>query len=113
MDAGVPPFARSRLVFSSLGKIRSASLRRLPDPSQRDSGGTRMIDRALIIRAGGLYLPALLATVLGWRRLRTPRQIAAVLAGMCWCLPLLLGVQLLNLRFRWWIFHAHGGMIRG
>jgi protein-S-isoprenylcysteine O-methyltransferase Ste14 len=72
-----------------------------------------MIDRALIIRAGGLYLPALLATVLGWRRLRAPRQIAAVLAGICWCLPLLLGVQLLNVRFRWWIFHAHGGMIRG
>ena len=72
-----------------------------------------MIDRALIIRAGGLYLPTLLATVLGWRRLRTPRQIAALLAGVCWCLPLLLSVQLLNLRFRWWIFHAHGGMIRG
>jgi protein-S-isoprenylcysteine O-methyltransferase Ste14 len=72
-----------------------------------------MIDRTLAIRAGGLYLPALLAVALGWRRLRTPRQIAAVLAGVCWCLPLLLALQLLNLRFGWWIFHAHGGLIRG
>lgn len=71
-----------------------------------------MIDRPLIIRAFGLYIPMLLATGLGWRRLRTPRQIAAVLAGVCWCLPQLLALQLLNLRFGWWIFHAHGGLIR-
>jgi protein-S-isoprenylcysteine O-methyltransferase Ste14 len=74
-----------------------------------------MIDRALAIRALGLYLPTLLATLLGWHRLKTqtPRQIAAVLAGVCWCLPSLLALQLLNLRFGWWTFHAHGGMIRG
>jgi protein-S-isoprenylcysteine O-methyltransferase Ste14 len=71
-----------------------------------------MMDRALAIRAFGLYLPALLATALGWRRLRAPRQIAAVLAGVCWCMPLLLGVQLLNLHFGWWTFHARGGLIR-
>ena len=42
-----------------------------------------MIGRALAIRALGLYLPTLLATALGWWRLRTPtpRQIAALLAG--------------------------------
>jgi protein-S-isoprenylcysteine O-methyltransferase Ste14 len=74
-----------------------------------------MIDRTLAIRALGLYLPMLLATALGWRRLKTPtpRRIAAVLAGVGWCLPWLLALQLLNLRFGWWVFHAHGGMIRG
>src|SRR5215469_8429016 len=73
-----------------------------------------MIDRALAIRVLGLYLPTLLAAVLGWRRLKTQtrRRIAALLAGICWCLPSLLALQLLNLHFGWWTFHAHGGMIR-
>ena len=70
------------------------------------------MDRALAVRALGLYVPALLTTALAWQRVRTNRQIAAMLAGFCWSLPALLALQFLNLHFGWWTFHAQGGLIR-
>jgi protein-S-isoprenylcysteine O-methyltransferase Ste14 len=70
------------------------------------------MDRTLIVRAAGLYVPILLAAALGMHRMRVPRQIAAALAGFCWCLAFLLPLQILNQYFHWWEFHARGGLIR-
>lgn len=71
------------------------------------------MDRSLIIRALGLYMPLVLTAALIWRRVRTHRQIAAVLAGLCWALGSLLLLQILNQQFLWWRFHAVGGLLRG
>jgi protein-S-isoprenylcysteine O-methyltransferase Ste14 len=72
-----------------------------------------MMDRSLLVRAAGLYVPILLATGLGRARMQTKRHVAAILAGLCWCLPALLVLQLCNLRLHWWTFHAQGGLLRG
>ncbi len=71
------------------------------------------MERSLLIRAFALYVPLLLATLLGRERLRVPRHIAAILCGLSWALPSLLLLQVLNLHFHWWSFHGHGGLIRG
>jgi protein-S-isoprenylcysteine O-methyltransferase Ste14 len=65
-----------------------------------------------MIRAFGLYLPALAAAALVWQKVRTHRQIAALLAGLCWSLCSLLLVQILNQHFVWWRSHAVGGLWR-
>jgi protein-S-isoprenylcysteine O-methyltransferase Ste14 len=71
------------------------------------------MDRALAIRAAGLYLPIVAAFVLALLKARPPRLFAAGLLGFLWTLPALLAVQLLDLRFGWWQFHATGGLLRG
>jgi len=72
-----------------------------------------MIDRTLLIRSASLYAPLLAATYLILaRRTRLTRQSAVLLTGFCWCLPSLLFLQMLNLRFHWWSFHVQGGLIR-
>jgi protein-S-isoprenylcysteine O-methyltransferase Ste14 len=71
------------------------------------------MDRVLIIRAFGLYVPTVAAGALAWRKVRTHRQIAAILAGLCWSLCALLLLQILNQQFVWWQFHATGGLLRG
>ena len=57
------------------------------------------MDRVLIIRALGLYLPMVLAAALVWQKVRTHRQVAALLAGLCWSLCSLLLLQILNQQF--------------
>jgi protein-S-isoprenylcysteine O-methyltransferase Ste14 len=69
--------------------------------------------RALIIRAAGLYLPLAAAFFVAFCKPRAPRLFAACLLGFCWTLPSLLVVQLFNLKFGWWTFHASGGLFRG
>ena len=76
------------------------------------SVGQALTTRELAIRALGLYVPAVLTTVVGWQCVRTHRQIAAMLAGFCWALNALLTLQFLNLHFNWWAFHAQGGLFR-
>ena len=71
------------------------------------------MDRTLIIRALGLYLPMVVAAALVWQRVRTHRQVAALLAGLCWSVCSLLLLQILNQQFLWWHFHAVGGLLRG
>lgn len=71
------------------------------------------MDRTLIIRALGLYLPTVLAAALVWQKVRTHRQIAALLAGLGWSLCSLLLLQIFNQHFLWWRFHAVGGLLRG
>jgi protein-S-isoprenylcysteine O-methyltransferase Ste14 len=71
-----------------------------------------MIDRALLVRAAALYGPVLLAAGLGSRRRLERRHSGALLLSFLWCLPSLLVVQLLNLHFGWWSFHAGGGLLR-
>ncbi|HWZ42811.1 MAG TPA: hypothetical protein VNW97_05015 [Candidatus Saccharimonadales bacterium] len=71
-----------------------------------------MIDRALLVRAVALYGPLLLATGFAARHRQDRRQSAALLLGFLWCWPSLLLVQLLNLQFHWWSFHASGGLMR-
>jgi protein-S-isoprenylcysteine O-methyltransferase Ste14 len=71
------------------------------------------MDKSVLINLLGLYMPAIVAGALVWRRVSTHRHIAALLAGFCWCLPMLLAVQLMNLHFRWWVFQPSLGSIRG
>ena len=71
------------------------------------------MDRSFIIRALGLYLPLVLATALIQQKVRTHRQIATLLAGLCWSFCSLLLLQILNQQFLWWRFHAVGGLLRG
>lgn len=71
------------------------------------------MNRTLLVRAAALYGPMLLAAALASRARMSRRQIAALLVGCAWCLPSLLLVQMLNLRFHWWSFHASGGLLRG
>ncbi len=71
-----------------------------------------MIDRSLAIRAFALYAPIMLIAALATRRLRTRRQIGAALVGFFYALISLLVLQLLNLHFSWWHFHATAGLIR-
>jgi protein-S-isoprenylcysteine O-methyltransferase Ste14 len=70
------------------------------------------MDRSLIIRALGLYLPMVVAAALVWQRVRMHRQVAALLAGICWSVCSLLLLQILNQQFLWWRFHAVGGLLR-
>jgi protein-S-isoprenylcysteine O-methyltransferase Ste14 len=69
------------------------------------------VERATAIRFMGLYLPIVAAFLLAFVRPRSPRLLAACLVGLAWTLPTLLAVQLLNLRFDWWRFHAQGGLL--
>jgi protein-S-isoprenylcysteine O-methyltransferase Ste14 len=69
--------------------------------------------RITAIRFLGLYLPIGAAFVFAFARPRMPRMFAATLLGFIWTLPSLLAVQLLNLQFEWWHFHAQGGLFRG
>ncbi len=71
------------------------------------------MDRSFTIRALGLYLPILIAIALAMLKPRSPRMFAASLVGFLWALPSLLAIQLLNLRFEWWRFHAMGALWRG
>lgn len=71
------------------------------------------MERIFLIRALVLYVPFLLAVLLGMRLLHTRRQLGAMLTGLCWCFSTLLLLQVANLRFHWWIYHVDGGMIRG
>jgi protein-S-isoprenylcysteine O-methyltransferase Ste14 len=70
------------------------------------------MNRVFLTRALVLYVPFLLAVLLGMRLLHTRRQLGAMLVGLCWCLPALLLLQLANLRFHWWSYHVDGGIIR-
>jgi len=70
------------------------------------------MNRVFLIRALILYVPFLLAVLLGMRLLHTRRQLGAMLVGLCWCLSALLLLQLANLRFHWWSYHVEGGVIR-
>jgi protein-S-isoprenylcysteine O-methyltransferase Ste14 len=71
------------------------------------------MDRTHIVRAMGLYVPLVLTISLCWQRVRAHRQVAGLLAGVCWCLCSLLLLQVLNQHFLWWRFHAVGGLLRG
>jgi len=71
------------------------------------------VNRALLVRAAGLYLP-LAATVALWLwRKPDLRERAAVLLSAAWNLPALLLLHALALRFGWWRFEAEGGLFLG
>ena len=71
------------------------------------------MDRALLIRALSLYLPITAALALAARRRPARRQALAIFLGFLWCVVSLLALQLVNLRFGFWNYHAVGGLIRG
>src|SRR5438132_9873926 len=52
-----------------------------------------------------LYGPVMAA------RPRAGRLFPAALVGFVWTLPSLLAIQLMNLHFGWWQFHAQDGVI--
>src|SRR5256885_3359837 len=93
-----------------MGALRGAAGGGLSDPGKCGAGGTLM-DCVFLIRALVLYVPFLLAVLLGMRLLHTRRQLGAMLVGLCWCLSTLLLLQLANLRFHWWSYHVDGGLI--
>jgi len=72
------------------------------------------MERGLLVRVLALYVPVVLATVVGWRRVRSSRHVAAILAGLCWCLVSLPALQILNLHLSlpWWRFYAGGALLR-
>ena len=71
------------------------------------------MDRALAVRALGLYGPVTLALGLALGR-RIARQTgAAVLLGVLWMLPGLLALQLLNQCMGWWSFATRGPALLG
>jgi protein-S-isoprenylcysteine O-methyltransferase Ste14 len=69
--------------------------------------------RVTAIRFLGLYVPVIAAFLLFFLRPQGKRIFPASLMGMAWSLPGLLAIQLLNLEFGWWQFHAQGGLFRG
>ena len=68
--------------------------------------------RVAAIRLVGFYAPVLAAFPPIFLRPRRKRLFPAALLGFLWVLPGLLAVQLLNLRFGWWQFHAQGALFR-
>jgi len=71
------------------------------------------MNRVLLIRAAGLYLPMMAALLLAGVRRPGKRQALALLLSLLWCLCALLVVQLLNLRFEFWSYNVTGGLFRG
>ena len=71
------------------------------------------MDRTVAIRALGLYLPLSAAILLALLRRPIARTFVAAMLALAWTLPSLIALQLLNLRFEWWTFHARGGLFRG
>src|SRR5262249_2561741 len=92
------------------GPLPTTSSKRMPSLGV---GASADMERTLLIRAGALYVPIMLLSLLAMRRVRSGRQVGAMLMGLCWCLPSLLTLQFLNLRFQWWSFHPQDGLIRG
>ena|SRR2546427_5730358 len=59
-----------------------------------------------------LYGPVMAAITLAVFRPRAGRLFPAALVGFVWTLPSLLAIQLMNLHFGWWQFHAQDGLFR-
>src|SRR5437588_776244 len=70
------------------------------------------VNRVLLVRGLGLYLPIMAAGALAVVRPRTLRVFPAGLLGFIWTLPSLLALQLLNLHFGWWQFPVRDGLFR-
>ena len=67
-----------------------------------------MIDRAVILRAGALYVPVVAALLAG-RLIRQPRrQFAACLLSFLWALPSMAVLQRLNVLAGWWSYSTAG-----
>lgn len=74
-----------------------------------------MIDlgRHLIVRAAWVYVAVVcVAAAWIWRR-PSPRAVTGALLASAWCLPLVLALNLAAVRFGWWSFEAHGGLLLG
>ncbi len=71
------------------------------------------MSRIAAVRFLGLYAPILTAFIIAIARPRMPRMLPSALLSFLWTLPSLLALQLLNLRFGWWDFHAEGALFRG
>jgi protein-S-isoprenylcysteine O-methyltransferase Ste14 len=72
-----------------------------------------MMDRSLILRAAGLYVPVVTAAMVWyWRRPGRSGRAGVLLAAL-WNFEVLTGLTLLAARFGWWSFHASGGMFLG
>lgn len=71
------------------------------------------MNRSLLVRTAGLYVPfAITAFLWLWRR-PGPRARAAALLSTAWNLSALLLLHLLALRYGWWRFEAEGGLFLG
>src|SRR5438874_11175312 len=70
------------------------------------------MDRVILIRAAGLYVPLMVVALACLHRPPQRRQMAAILVAFTWMLPSLLILQIINLHLGFWKFHAAGGLIR-
>jgi protein-S-isoprenylcysteine O-methyltransferase Ste14 len=70
------------------------------------------MDRTTLVRAAALYVPIAGAGFAAYLRPSQKRLFAASLVAFAWTLPSLLLLQMLNLHFEWWSFHADGGLFR-
>ena len=71
------------------------------------------MDRVILIRAASLYVPVMVVALACLHRPPQRRQVAGILVAFTWMLPSLLVLQIINLYFDFWKFHAVGGLIRG
>lgn len=72
-----------------------------------------MIDRALYLRAGALYVPVVAAMLAGRFHRQPPRQFAACLLSFLWTLPSLVLLQRLNDLAGWWTYSTDGPVFCG
>src|SRR5262249_4806300 len=113
LEAPLHKTPRSLLVFRPLGAIRRETGCRLPDRYGGDPTGWQLMNRALAIRAAGLYLPAAAVIALWlWRRPGL-RDRGGLLLSAAWNLPALLLLHALAMRWEWWSFRAEGGLLLG
>jgi len=70
-------------------------------------------DQIILIRAASFYVPIMVVALACLHRPPQRRQVAAILVAFTWMLPSLLVLQIINLYFDFWKFHAVGGLIRG
>jgi protein-S-isoprenylcysteine O-methyltransferase Ste14 len=67
------------------------------------------MDQTLLIRAGALYIPVVLAVAVSvWRKPRRP-AVAGILLASLWNAETLLTLNVVAVHLGWWNFHASGG----
>ena len=71
------------------------------------------MERGVVIRAGALYLPIVVALLAGRMQKQPPRQFAACLLSFLWALPTLVVLQWLNLWAGWWSYPNAGPSLCG
>ena len=71
------------------------------------------VDPYLLVRAGSVYVAAVLTSAV-WLWRRPDRRCATgALLGAIWNVPAVLMLNVIAVRIGWWHFEAHGGLLLG